>query len=332
MVDIKTVHFTNNAGQKLFGTLHEPARPDPALPVVVLLSPGVKMRVGPGRLYVPLTEMLCAEGYTVLRFDFFGLGDSEGELQEKMLPDVYNHIEVGRYVDDTLASLRYLREQHGARQFILGGLCGGAITGLLAAQRDDSVVAMLSLGMTITLASNAAIPGRYLTSKQLEVKRRKYMKKLLSPKAWWRFLTFQSEMSVIWHSVLRTVVKKRVEKAPAAPAPATAAVTAPSAAAAALASATEARSNSNPLFPPAYFAFLERGGKAFMLFSGKDRLSSEYDEKFAQPYAERLARYAAQIHHHVIPNANHVLTLPEWQREMVAESRTWMMRNYPARA
>jgi pimeloyl-ACP methyl ester carboxylesterase len=334
--EIKAVTFKNAAGQLLYGTLHEPAAVNRALPVVVLLSPGVKMRVGPGRLYVPLTEMLCAEGYRVLRFDFFGLGDSEGELQEKLLPDVYNHIEVGRYVDDTLAAMRFLREKHGATRFVLGGLCGGAITGLLAAQRDQSAVGMLSLGMTVTLASNAATPGKYLTSKQLEGRRKKYFKKLLSPKAWWRFITFQSEMSVIWHSVLRMFVKKKPQKAAVAPAaaPMAPAVGAPGAAtpATVAAAAAEQRGNANPLFPPAYFAFLERGGKAFMLFSGKDRLQSEYEEKFAQPFAERLTPYTTQIHQHVVPNANHVLSLHEWQREMVEQSREWMRRHYPVAA
>ena len=105
MSDLRAVSFPNLNGQKLFGTLHLPDAGAPQKPCVVLLSPGVKMRVGPGRLYVPLTEALTGLGHPVLRFDFFGLGDSEGELSETMLADIYNHIEVGRYVDDTLAAL-----------------------------------------------------------------------------------------------------------------------------------------------------------------------------------------------------------------------------------
>jgi len=315
MGDVSAVSFANAQGQTLFGTLHRPARPDAALPVVVLLSPGVKMRVGPGRLYVPLTEMLCAQGYTVLRFDFFGLGDSEGELTEKLLPDVYNHIEVGRYVDDTLAAMRWLREAHGVRRFVLGGLCGGAITALLAAERDASVEGLLSLGMTVTLASNAATPGKYLTAAQLEGRFRGYMMKLLKPGAWWRLLTLQSDYSVIWHSVLRKFVKK-----PPAKAVATNAAEIP----------PEQRGNANPLFPPAYFKFLERGGKAFMLFSGKDRLQSEYEEKFVQPFAARLQPFAPQIEQHIVPDANHVLSLHEWQREMVDASRAWMSKCFAA--
>src|SRR5688572_27422911 len=180
MSSTEAVSFLNADGLKLFGTLHRPsAGSDSPLPAVVLLSPGVKMRVGPGRLYVPLTEMLTEQGYTVLRFDFFGLGDSEGALKERLLADVYNNIEVGRYVADTLSALDWLHSTHRIKRFILGGLCGGAITALLAAQRDPRVEGLLSLGMTVTLASNAATPGRYMTQAQLEKRARTYLQKLL---------------------------------------------------------------------------------------------------------------------------------------------------------
>jgi alpha/beta superfamily hydrolase len=316
---VTAVRFKNAAGQTLFGTLHEPAAVNPALPVVVLLSPGVKMRVGPGRLYVPLTQMLCEQGYAVFRFDFFGLGDSEGELKEKMLSDVYNHIEVGRYVDDTVAALRWLRESFAAKRFVLGGLCGGAITALLAAQKAPDAEGLLSLGMTVTLAGNAVKPGNYLTTDELAVHRKLYLKKVFSPYAWWRLMTAQSNYSIIWHSVLRVFAKKKLAKAAAVPA---------TMASTAAPTTVEQRGNANPMFPQAYFAFLRRGGKAFMLFSGKDRLQSEYEEKFALPFAEQLAPFGPQIERHLVSNANHVLSQHEWQREMVESSRLWMLKHF----
>lgn len=317
MHEIEAISFPNAQGLTLFGTLHKPEKPGASLPVVVLLSPGVKMRVGPGRLYVPLTEMLLERGFPVLRFDFFGLGDSEGELSEALLADVYNHIEVGRYVDDTLSALKWLRSR-GFPRYVLGGLCGGAITALLAAQREPAVEGLLSLGMTVTLASNAATPGKYMTRAQLDGRRKRYLKKIFSPKAWLRFLSFKSEYSVIWHSMRRMFVKDK---------PKAVAVAAP---AAASPQAIEQRGNANPLFPPAYFAFLARGGQALMLFSQKDRLQSEYEEKFAEPFAAQLAPYEKQIHKHVIANANHVMTLHIWQREMVDVSREWLKSRYAA--
>lgn len=311
MGEVLPVSFKNPRGLTLYGSLHLPDTRRPELPVVVLLSPGVKMRVGPGRLYVPLTEQLTAQGFRVLRFDFFGLGDSEGDLDETLLADVYNNIEVGRYVDDTLAALGWLSAEHGARRFVLGGLCGGAITAILAAERDERVDSLLSIGMTVTLASNAAKPGQYLTRAQLDDRRRRYYLKMLQPEAWLRFFTFRSEYDVIWKSLKRLFVKDAPKPvAPGSEQP------------------TEQRGNANPLFPKAYFTFLARGGKALMLFSERDRLQSEYEEKFAQPFAAQLAPHAAQIEQHVIPHANHVLAFREWQEQMLAFSRAWLARLY----
>jgi len=311
MHKVEAISFPNAQGLTLFGTLHAPEHATADLPVVVLLSPGVKMRVGPGRLYVPLTEMLLERGFSVLRFDFYGLGDSEGELAETLLADVYNHIEVGRYVDDTQSALAWLRTR-GHRRFILGGLCGGAITALLTALREPAVEGLLSLGMTVTLASNAAVPGKYMTRVQLDSRRKRYLKKVISPTAWLRFLSFKSEYSVIWHSMKRLWEPKKP------PAPASAAAQ----------QNIEQRGNANPLFPPAYFGFLQRGGHALMLFSERDRLQSEYEEKFAEPFALQLQPFLAQIHKHVIPHANHVMALHEWQREMVDVCRQWTQARY----
>lgn len=308
MGDVTAVTFNSSEGNTLFGTLHSPAHARADLPVVVLLSPGVKMRVGPGRLYVPLTDMLVNMGYRVFRFDFYGLGDSTGELQETMLADVYNNIEVGRYVADSRSALQWLRQQVGAKKFILGGLCGGAITALLTAEREQDVEGLLSLGMTVTLASNAATPAKFLTRQQLDHRRKGYYRRLLSPISWWRLLTGQSEYGVILRSMKRLIIKEK----PAAPA-----VAAPAA-------AVEQRGNTNPLFPPAFFAFLKRGGRALMLFSEKDRLQSEYEEKFAAPFAEQLQPYLPQLHKHVVAEANHVLSFTPWQKEMVAVSRNWL--------
>jgi pimeloyl-ACP methyl ester carboxylesterase len=211
-------------------------------------------------------------------------------------------------VDDSLAALAFLREAHGFSRFILGGLCGGAITALLTAERDTSVEGLLSIGMTVTLASNAATPAKYLTGQQLDMMRAGYLRKLFSPGAWLRLLTFRSDFSVIWHSFTRRF--RRITPVPAA--------------AAGDAQPADQRGDANPLFPPAFFTFLERGGRALMLFSEKDRLYSQYQEKFAAPYAARLAGFLPQIDQHLIANANHVLSFQPWQKEMLARSRDWM--------
>jgi pimeloyl-ACP methyl ester carboxylesterase len=275
------------------------------------MSPGVKMRVGPGRLYVPLTELLTSLGHSVLRFDYSGLGDSEGDLTEAVLADVYAHIEGGRYLDDSLAALWWLRRERGHERLIVGGLCGGAITALYAAQHDSSVEALLAIGMTVTVSSDAVLPAAYLTNAELAHRRRGYLRRLLSPRSWWRLLTFQSELGVIRRSFLSGLAglgRKGRTPNPESPG----------------AAPPEFLANFNRRFPEAFFSFLGRGGRALMLFSGHDRVHSEYQEKFVALHADRLGEHSERITEHVIPGANHILSMSEWRQEMLAVTQEWI--------
>ena len=297
--------FRNRAGLRLFGILHEPVnrRSDLAF---ILLSPGVKMRVGPGRLYLRLTELLVELGVPVLRFDCHGLGDSEGTLPEEQLRDVYGQIEVGRFVDDTIDAMNWMQERTGMSRFILSGLCGGAITGLLAGARDARVAGLLALGLTPLIASQTADPARYMTTGQLDSIGRTYLQKLLRPQAWLRVLTLQTDFRLLQRSLAILAFGKK-------PAPAAAAV---------------AADNASPLFPPAFFNMLTRSRPMLLIFGGSDRLGWEFDEKFVSRYAERLAPLQHAYAVHTIAQANHVLSFREWQDEMVSLSRAWLKRHY----
>ena len=81
--NVEPVIFPNAAGQRLFGMLHSPAVNRAKDMAVLLLSPGIKGRIAPHRLYIKLARQLCDAGFTVVRFDFYGLGDAEGELEEE---------------------------------------------------------------------------------------------------------------------------------------------------------------------------------------------------------------------------------------------------------
>ena len=302
--------FTNRNGLRLFGILHVPGRATTDL-AVILLSPGVKMRVGPERLYCTLTERLVALGLPVLRFDFYGLGDSEGELTEELMKDVYNHIEVGRFVDDTIDAMDWMAREHGSRRFILSGLCGGAITGLLAAKHDPRVAGLLALAITPVLASRSANPSLYITSGQAAELRRTYLSKLVSPRAWFRLLTMQSDYSLLWKS-LRRAKPRKADEAPEAEVP------------------PPELDNASPLFPPSFFAMMESKRPILMVFGGADRLLWEYEEKFQARHKARLGELPQCYEVHTIAQANHVLSFEPWQQEMLTVSQTWLTRWFAA--
>jgi uncharacterized protein len=308
------ITFRNRKNLKLFGVLHTPRGKAPSKLLVLMLSPGVKMRVGPQRLYLELTDLFLSLGLSVMRFDFHGLGDSEGTLSEELLRDVYNHIEVGRFVDDTIDAMDWMEQNYGCDRFIVSGLCGGAITGLLTGQRDSRVAGLLALGMTPVLASRAAEASLYMTIGQLESQQKMYLKRLLSPQAWFRLFTFQADNRLI-RRMIGHWLRKSVGRAPSnAPVP------------------PPEGDNANPLFPPAFFKMLSTRRPMLLIFGGTDRLRWEYEEKFVSRHRERLDAMPPLAEVHFVEHANHVLSLPEWQHEMLRVATRWVRKYFLANA
>lgn len=309
MVHQTAVAFTNRSGRQLFGILEQPIDSPPARLGVILLSPGVKMRVGPGRLYRRLANVFVGLGLPVLRFDFWGLGDSEGELTETFLKDVYNHIEVGRFVDDTLDAVDWMQRHGGVDRVVVSGLCGGAITGLLAGSKDPRIAGLLALGMTPVLASKAADPLTYMTRGQLRGLRRGYLKKLTAPTSWLRMMTLRSDFRLMWRSLTEPLRRNQAGRQESAQ--------------------SESNDNASPLFPQAFFAMASSHRPILLIFGGTDRLRWEFDEKFVSRHRERLASLKSIYDVHVIDRANHVLSFREWQLEMLEVSVQWLVKHFP---
>jgi uncharacterized protein len=306
---LQAVTFPNKAGQTLFGIVHEPPSPRADL-AVILLSPGVKSRVAPHRLYVKTAEALCALGIRVLRFDFYGLGDSEGTLSEVYLADLYRAIQLGRYVEDTHAALDWMASTYGTRRVVVAGLCGGALTGLLAGDHPN-IAGLLSFGIPVMLDGTAVDKTRNMTVGQLAGIKDKYWKKLLRPSAWLRVLTLKTDFRLLWRAFTAPLAARKQSSGarPASPPP--------------------PDDNTNPLFAPALFTFLGRQRPALLLFGGADRLQWEFEEKFRARHADRLASHASLADIQVIQSANHIFSFSEWQEEALKRSVSWMTARFP---
>lgn len=301
------VQFLNRNHKRLFGMIHA-ADPEAVKQerVIVLLSPGIKSRVAPHRLYVKMSEAFARMGYTVFRFDPEGIGDSEGEIHEDLMADVLGGVEFGRFVDSTLDALDWLGREMGATRFIVGGLCGGAITGLLAAAKDERITALIGLGIPCTSSAiTNKDPYRFMSRGQLEGYKQGYFKNLLSLKRWWRFVTLQSDYKMIW-TALTSSSKKKDHGTASEP-------------------AAEV-SDLNPLFPEALFSVLESGRRMCLVFSEADRLYWDFDEKFLRPHHDRFARHADLCEVQVIAEANHIFSFPEWEQAMMQKVEAWLSR------
>ena len=208
MVEAKPVRFRNMDGHTLFGIYH-PANGETKRAVdIIILSPGIKSRVAPHRLYLKMARNFAEAGYNVLRFDYHGLGDSEGEVDEKKVADFYGSIQVGRYVNDTIAAMDWMENETGSKKFMLAGLCGGAITGLLAGAGDPRVDSLMGLGIPVILDSSTIDRSKYITEGELVSMQKRYIRKLFSIRGWLRFLTLRSDYRTALRSFLLLLARE----------------------------------------------------------------------------------------------------------------------------
>lgn len=122
-------------GLTLVGVLAKPERARQLAVAIVVGGP--QYRVGSHRHFVQLARHLAASGFTALRFDVRGMGDSEGEPRgfDQLDADIHAAI-------DALQS----RTDMGTRVVLLG-LCDGASAALMYLQRhhDQRVVGVCLL-------------------------------------------------------------------------------------------------------------------------------------------------------------------------------------------
>ena len=95
---------------------------------LLLLNTGGEHRVGPNAIYTKWARQWAARGWTVMRLDLAGLGNSPAQLGRQE-----NEI----HIKDASASIRraqsYLQTHHGVTDLHLIGLCSGAFHSLTAA-------------------------------------------------------------------------------------------------------------------------------------------------------------------------------------------------------
>ena len=116
--------------EKLVGVLHTSDKP--ARVGLIIVVGGAQYRVGSHRQFVLLARDLATHGIAVMRFDYKGTGDSEGELGR---PEPCEHLDA-----DIRAAVDVLLDRlPDLEKIVLWGLCDGASAILLYAHHDPRV-------------------------------------------------------------------------------------------------------------------------------------------------------------------------------------------------
>ncbi len=128
------------AAGNLIGVLSEPKAGSElaAAPAVIMWNVGIHHRVGPYRIFVETSRRLARAGFTCLRFDVSGLGDSEPTRNDP-------RSEQERGIADVQSAMQLLRERKGVQRFILLGFCSGVDVAHKVALSEPSVAGVVYL-------------------------------------------------------------------------------------------------------------------------------------------------------------------------------------------
>ena len=281
------------------GILTLPSRQSKPRGGIILLPSGLKYHVGAHQLNVFFARGLAAQGWLVLRFDPFGVGESDGQLGPEPVAELWRKIQLGLFVDDALMVSEDLRRRFNLDKIVLSGLCGGAITAQLAASMDGGLVdAAISLNTPINLSQRDS-GNASLGATQARHEFREYLKKLSSKDAWLRLIKRKSSFSTIAETIF-TTARSMVGAEPKIQ-----------------------FEHENPLFIESFRRLEKRQFPHLLIFSGSDSLWFEFQETFLHPkLSGKMSDRGYEIK--VIEQASHVLVFKEWRLEALKLMTDWL--------
>lgn len=285
--------FIKSVDSQLFGILIQPVNKNKDICFIFIAS-GMLHRIGPHRLYVKLARALSKYGYSSIRFDPQGLGDSSGHIEDDYLNNLYFQIQHGKFVNDTITIINYLRKNYKFNQFYLIGLCGGAVTAFLTANKHAAIKKVVSMGLDIKLSPvNKNIEEVSKSFADFVIKG--YIKNFFNLQSWRNLFKGNTDFSLVKSAIIskiNSIYKKDTDN------------------------------QKSSLHPRLNFAlykefekFIKKDGRVLFLFSEYEKYWMEFKTEVLGkllPFNNLLdERYQIKT----ISKANHNLALPEWQQE-----------------
>lgn len=282
------------------------ARTDADRPAVVMLNAGLMHRVGPNRIYVKIARALARIGFTVLRFDFSGIGDSRPRSDH--LPYLQSAPTEAKEAMDWLAM------QHGHQRFVLMGHCSGAGFSYWVASQDERVIGAAIINFEGGSEAWTEFDRRRKVSRQVieDYKRdtlfnRSRWAKVLSGRADYYSIARKLFKDVLWYRITEYAFKvqygvgrQRIEKA----------------------DSVEAKAQAN------LRRMVERGVSVMFIHSEGSTGQAQVQAALGDEI-ERL-RNASKLNVVVVPQSDHLFTLLARQRLVTQVLTDWAQAQWCA--
>lgn len=275
-------------GSQLYGVLSLPAQPVARGLLIVVGGP--QYRVGSHRQFVLLARDLAANGVPVLRFDYRGMGDSEGDA--RTFEDLGD--------DLRCATDRFFDEVPSLDSLVIWGLCDAASAALFYAHQDRRVTGLILLNPWVRTDQGAA--QTYL--------KHYYRDRIFAPEFWkkireGRFNYFEAIQSFLKLMTEALTGGKRIVRRTED-------------------SVKENSCHLAPLPERMLDGFSRFNGRVLLIISGKDLTAQEFLDlvKRSREWQKLLA--SPQVSRLDLPEANHTFSRREWRDQVAVSTSEWV--------
>lgn len=274
--------------KNLFGILHLPETTKSNDIGVLIIVGGPQTRVGSHRQFVLLSRFLMENGIASMRFDYRGMGDSEGEEA--------NFLDVS---DDIHGAINAFKAETNLKHVVLWGLCDAASSALIYQYHYpvNDVIGMVLL-------------NPWVRSEQGEAKtimKHYYLNRLKDPDLWRKIFSLKFDLKGSLSSFSDNLKKMLVSDSPAQ------------------AESEEKQSTNHDNYIQHMLKGLTRFQQQVLLvISGDDLTASEFLEllKSSKPWQQEIEAKVDKTH--TIEQANHTFSTQQWRQEVEQVSLKWV--------
>jgi len=275
-------------GSWLYGILSLPE--ETASRGVVIVVGGPQYRVGSHRQFTLLARELAAHGVPVMRFDYRGMGDSEGDTRN------FEDIDA----DLCCAIDQFFKEVESLKEVIIWGLCDAASAALFYAYKDQRVTGLLLLNPWVR--TDEGIAKAHL--------RHYYVDRFLSPELWkkiWHGHFNFTKAVQSFSGIVRAALAEKKETTTA------------------LKGKDSNDSRHIDSLPERMLEGLKRfEGKVLFITSGNDLTAQEFTDLVKSSFKWQKLLQSGNVSHLDIVEADHTFSRDKWRDQVASRTIEWV--------
>lgn len=260
----------------------------PASRGVLIVVGGPQYRAGSHRQFTLLARHLASHGVAAMRFDYRGMGDSEGGMR--------SFEDIGEDLD--CAARRFFEMAPMLKDIAIWGLCDAAPAALFHAYRDPRVAGLVLLNPWIRSEAGAA--KAYL--------KHYYRHRLLQPELWKKVFHGEIDFGASLRSLMKLGILATKEKAPETDT-----------------HCAECTSTIPTSLAERMRQGLERfTGRTLIIISGNDLTAREFSDLVKGSRKWRTLLASPRLDWRDLPKANHTFSRREWRDQVATWTTEWI--------